>query len=142
MSIVGQPRKPSLASRMHILEMEVNQAVLDRMSELGFAGIRRSHISFVDQMGDGCRMSEMARRLGLTGGAVTQIADQLEKLALVERKMDPTDRRALIVRPTEQVRAAWAQARQIVDEVEVAWRRKLGKKRFAQLQQMLVELAE
>jgi DNA-binding MarR family transcriptional regulator len=139
---VPKPARPSLASRMHRLEMAVNQAVFDRLSEGDFQGIRPSHISFVDQMGNGCRMNEMARRLSLTPGAVTQIADQMEHLGLVSREMDPSDRRAVIVRPTEKVRGVWAQARRIVDQVEAGWARTLGPDRFRALESMIDQLLQ
>src|SRR5918912_4578696 len=131
---------PSLTARMHRLEVAVNQAVLEHLAEARASGIKPSHISFVDQMGYGCRMNELARRLGLTAGAVSQIADQMERLGLVKRAMDPTDRRAVIVRPTARVRRAWNRARQIVDQVEAGWAQVLGEKRYRELERMVDEL--
>lgn len=112
------------------------------MPSYSFPGIRPSHIAFVDQMGSGCRMSELANRLGLTPGAVTQIADQMEKLKLVKRTTDPSDRRAIMVSPTGRVREAWALARRTVDEIEASWARRLGSRRLAELTALLTELAE
>ncbi|WP_254067548.1 MarR family winged helix-turn-helix transcriptional regulator [Burkholderia sp. L27(2015)] len=49
---------------------------------------------------DGLKMSEISRRLMVTGGNVTGITDQLEKEALVVRDVDPNDRRSISVRLT------------------------------------------
>jgi len=44
---------------------------------------------------------EIARRTGLTSGAVTGLIDRLERLGLVERTDDPDDRRKVLVRVRE-----------------------------------------
>ena len=44
---------------------------------------------------------DIARRTGLTSGAVTGLIDRLEKLGLVERIDDPNDRRKVLVRVRE-----------------------------------------
>ncbi len=41
---------------------------------------------------------EIARRTGLSSGAVTGLIDRLERLGLVERVADPDDRRKVLVR--------------------------------------------
>jgi DNA-binding MarR family transcriptional regulator len=133
---------PSLASLMHRLELEVNQAVLARLRRQGFEGIRASQVAFVDQMGAGCRMSELARRLNLSPGAVTQMSTQLEGMGLVARRMDPADRRAVIVEPTESVRAMWGVAREVVDRVEQDWGHRLQPGQLAQLEAILNALVE
>jgi DNA-binding MarR family transcriptional regulator len=58
---------------------------------------------------DGLRMGELSRRMMVTGGNVTGITDQLEKEQLVQRVPDPQDRRAFMVRLTEQGRRAFAE---------------------------------
>lgn len=44
---------------------------------------------------------EIARRTGLTSGAVTGLIDRLERQGLVERSNDPNDRRKVLVRVRE-----------------------------------------
>jgi DNA-binding MarR family transcriptional regulator len=41
---------------------------------------------------------DIARRTGLSSGAVTGLIDRLERLGLVERTADPADRRKVLVR--------------------------------------------
>jgi DNA-binding MarR family transcriptional regulator len=85
------------------------------------------------QMGAGCRMGELARRLGVTRAAVSQLADQLEGRGLVGRTRDPGDGRAVVVIPTRAVRRGWGAARAAVDAVEGRWRADLGERRFQEM---------
>lgn len=48
----------------------------------------------------GLRMGELSKRMMVTGGNVTAITDQLEQEKLVERVLDPMDRRAYSVKLT------------------------------------------
>ncbi|WP_425434099.1 MarR family winged helix-turn-helix transcriptional regulator [Paraburkholderia lycopersici] len=54
---------------------------------------------------EGLRMTELSRRLMVTGGNVTGITDQLEKEGLVVRDVAPDDRRSFTVRLTHEGRA-------------------------------------
>ena len=54
---------------------------------------------------EGLRMTELSRRMMVTGGNVTGITDQLEKEGLVVRDTDPDDRRSTTVRLTPEGRA-------------------------------------
>ena len=49
---------------------------------------------------DGLRMSELSRRLMVSGGNITGITDQLEREHLVVRIFDPADRRVVAVKLT------------------------------------------
>lgn len=50
---------------------------------------------------DGLRMSELSKRLMVSGGNVTGITDQLEHEGLVARTLDRGDRRAITVKLTD-----------------------------------------
>ena len=56
---------------------------------------------------EGLKMGELSRRMMVTGGNVTGIADVLEREGLVARIGDPHDRRALRVRLTAAGRKAF-----------------------------------
>jgi DNA-binding MarR family transcriptional regulator len=62
---------------------------------------------------EGLKMTELSRRLMVTGGNVTGITDQLEKEGLVVRDADPNDRRSISVRLT-------AEGRTLFDRMAVA----------------------
>lgn len=115
---------------MHRLEQRVNTAALEAVRAEGFERLGPSHIAFFDQMGPGCRMGELARRLGVSRAAVSQLGDQLEAMGLVRRARDPLDGRAVIVQPTPAVERGWTVARQAVDAIESRWRAELGERGF------------
>ncbi|AXF18125.1 MarR family transcriptional regulator [Paraburkholderia caledonica] len=56
---------------------------------------------------EGLKMTELSRRLMVTGGNVTGITDQLEKEGLVSRDTDPNDRRSISVCLTPAGRKAF-----------------------------------
>lgn len=58
---------------------------------------------------DGLRMGELSRRMMVTGGNVTGIADQLERERLVVRVPDPQDGRAFMVKLTPRGRKTFAE---------------------------------
>lgn len=58
---------------------------------------------------DGLRMGELSKRMMVTGGNVTGIADQLEREELVVRVPDPQDGRAYMVKLTPRGRAVFAE---------------------------------
>lgn len=55
--------------------------------------------------GDPPRLSEIADRLRIAPRSATEVVDSLEEKGLVRRAPSPTDRRAVLVEPTERGRA-------------------------------------
>jgi DNA-binding MarR family transcriptional regulator len=51
---------------------------------------------------DGLRMSELSKRLMVSGGNITGVTDQLEREELVMRTLDREDRRAITVKLSEK----------------------------------------
>jgi DNA-binding MarR family transcriptional regulator len=49
----------------------------------------------------GTRLSELAEALRIAPRSATEVADALQARGLVERTSDPTDRRAVVLMPTE-----------------------------------------
>lgn len=58
---------------------------------------------------DGLRMNEIAQLLAVKPPAVSAIVDHLEKVKVVERVPDPTDRRATIIRVTPFGLKVWTE---------------------------------
>jgi DNA-binding MarR family transcriptional regulator len=72
------------------------------------------------------RMTDIANRLVLSRGGTTKVIDRLEEFGYVERKPDPSDRRATMVEITEAGRDAWLAARRVIDTgLELSWARHL-----------------
>ena len=111
----GQPFRARLdeakqASLAHLLVRAarlVNEAGLRRVQEdARFESARSAHLSVFPHLDlDGTRVTELARRMGITKQAVSQLIDDLEGLGMVERRPDPDDRRAKRVVFTNEGRA-------------------------------------
>ena len=57
----------------------------------------------------GTRVSELAEALHIAPRSATEVADALQARGLVERTADPTDRRAVVLTPTEEGRRVQAE---------------------------------
>ena len=85
--------------------------IADELAEAGFDDIRPAHTAVFQHIkADGSRLSELAQRAQLTKQSMGYLVDYLEERGYVERRPDPTDRRASLIllteRGWEQVRAA------------------------------------
>ena len=101
--------------------------VLTLMSAKGHAETRISHVSLTRNLDiGGTRLTELARRAGMSKQAMAELVDQCEALKLVERADDPSDRRARLVVFTP-AGLAWLEAfRTAVDLAEAEMRTELG----------------
>jgi DNA-binding MarR family transcriptional regulator len=102
---------------------------LNRMSRSGRADRQRSELAGVDLTGVAQRLlhpvfehgpqrlAEIARRTGTDPGIVTRQVDVIEREGLVERRPDPTDRRALLLHLTRKGRRIAAELRAVQDEI-------------------------
>jgi DNA-binding MarR family transcriptional regulator len=81
----------------------------ERLAPLGLTPAQARALRVI--MGDGAplRMVDLADRLGVVPRSVTTLVDALESAGLVTRTPDPTNRRSLLVLPTEKGRATRAQ---------------------------------
>lgn len=79
------------------------ERVMELMGAAGHTQVRRPHVNLTRHLDlDGTRITELARRAGMTSAAMTELIDQCEGLGLVERVQDPADKRARVVRFTPQ----------------------------------------
>ena len=98
------------------------------------------HLHHADQP---LRMSEMAERLVLSRGGTTKVIDRLEAAGLVERSMDPTDRRALMVSVTPEGNAMLGKTRPVVDAaLEDLWARHLSEAEAATVLEIVDKVRE
>lgn len=69
-------------------------------AEFGITLARFDLLAQLERSPDGLKMSELSRRLMVSGGNVTGLTDELEAEGLVVREDDPQDRRAYTVKLT------------------------------------------
>src|SRR3712207_644399 len=92
-----------------------------RLDAAGFGDIHPAHGVVFDHIGvSGARLTELARRVGMSKQMMLYLVDPLERGGYVERQVDPTDARAKILRLTERgwraVHLAEAALRQTEEE--------------------------
>jgi DNA-binding MarR family transcriptional regulator len=128
-----------------VLLREPFQEVVRRVSAglvaAGFDDLRPAHTAVFQHIdADGSRLTDLAERAQITKQSMSYLVDYLEQVGYVERRPDPTDRRATLICLTErgwdQVQAALA----IIAAIEEEWAGRLGEDRMRQLREALVEL--
>ncbi len=67
------------------------------------------------RLGDGVRQKELANALLIEGPSLVRLLDDLEAQSLIERREDPTDRRAKTIHLTEDGRATYARLKEIAN---------------------------
>src|ERR671911_2467251 len=114
------------------------------LEERGWPDLRASQAALilnVDRRA-GTRLTELARRAGVTKQAMMVVVDDLEARGLVRRTPDPDDGRAKVVRLTARGRTLGAECRRAVAAVEARTRRTLGGRRYEGLREALDLLLE
>lgn len=100
----SQAGKTGLADRlMRALRRGSAAGVLHGQTIARRAGLNPTDMECLDLilMSGPSSAGDIARRTGLSSGAVTGLIDRLEKLGLAERAADPADRRKVLVRVRE-----------------------------------------
>jgi DNA-binding MarR family transcriptional regulator len=101
--------------------------VLELMSQSGHPEARISHVSLTRNLDlAGTRVTELARRAGMTKQAMGELVSQCGTLKLVVTSVDPADKRARVVRFTP-AGLRWLDAfRRAVDQAEREMRDEVG----------------
>jgi DNA-binding MarR family transcriptional regulator len=134
-------RSPNIAELLHgpfqILVDELHEG----LAEAGYPDIRPAHGNVFGHIRKGgSRLTELAERARLTKQTMGYLVDYLEVRGYVEREPDPGDKRAKIVRLTDEGCELVGVAREIMGRIEARWAELLGEDRMEQLREMLKEL--
>lgn len=114
--------------------------IVDGVVGAGFPQ-KPSHSAVFAQISpEGSRLSVLARGANMTPQAMGELVDELEKLGYVERRPDPTDRRAKLIvltpRGHECIAAGIATIQGIQERIDET----LGAQGHAELRRLLTEL--
>lgn len=135
--------RPNIGILLRFSFQAVVQRVSAGLAAAGFDDIRPAHTAVFQHIeADGSRLTDLAERAQISKQSMGYLVDHLEQRGYLERRPDPTDRRAALVclteRGWEEVRAALA----IIAALEADWTRALGSQRMRQLRELLAELAQ
>ena len=141
-SVAGKPPGPPLIGALLRMPWEaVQRHMLERLHERGFNDLDAAHLNVFQYPGpQGTRPSDLAARLRISKQALNYLLGELERLDYLERQPDPDDLRSKRITLTPRGTSAIHVIRDAVDEVEIAWAKQLGSKRFASLRNLLLEL--
>src|SRR5919109_3603648 len=115
--------------------------ILRDLHAAGFADIGAAHLAvFQYPSPRGVRVTALAERAGMSRQAITYLIRELEGKGYLERRPDPSDRRATLVHLTERGEAAVRTIRASVKGLEQEWESELGSTRFAQFRGTLLAL--
>jgi DNA-binding MarR family transcriptional regulator len=130
------------ASGLGILAARLLFAIEDelyaRLEEAGHGELTRLHgavIAYLDE--EGTRATELARRSGRHKQIIGRIVDELEELGYVERRPEPTDRRAKLVVPTARGREVMRLSDEIILDVERRQAELHGEKAYTRFKRTL-----
>jgi len=107
-----------------------------------YADIRPTHgcvFRFLRE--EGMRPTRLAALAGMTKQSIGEITDDLLARGYVERIADPEDRRAKLIRLTEQGKRAQRTGHELFTRVEKRWSERYGAERIAGLRALLEEIA-
>jgi DNA-binding MarR family transcriptional regulator len=135
---------PQLARLLLAAHRTLAADLVVELEERGWPDLRASQASLVLNVDRrfGTRLTELARRAGVTKQAMMIVVDELEVRGLVRRTPDPEDGRAKVVRLTARGRTFAAECRRAVAAVEARTRRTLGGRRYEALREALDLLLE
>lgn len=91
---------------------------------------------------EGSRLTDLARGANMTPQAMGELVDELEGLGYVERRPDPTDRRAKLIVLTDRGNACIAAGIATIEGIEERIDTILGTRGHAQLRRLLTKLLD
>lgn len=115
--------------------------IVDGVVGAGFPQKPRHSAVFAQIRPEGSRLSDLARGANMTPQSMGEIVDELEELGYVERRPDPSDRRAKLVTLTALGRECVAAGEQTIRGLESEIDALIGADAHADLRRMLERLA-
>jgi DNA-binding MarR family transcriptional regulator len=112
-------RPPPLLRLLTLSTQQLAGMLHERLRAAGFDDQRPADdAAFAHIPGEGIRLTDLARRAGVSKQAMAELVDSLEARGYVERQPDPTDGRAKFVVFSERGWTAVATALDALDDIE------------------------
>ena len=118
------------------------QAILRVNQQVGPApALRAAHTALFPHLSsEGVRGADLAKKLGVTKQAVSQLVTELEEWGVVEQIADPQDGRAKLVRFSKRGEQSLLHGLAVLGELETELTDKIGKRRMQELHTALLAL--
>jgi DNA-binding MarR family transcriptional regulator len=135
-------QEPHVAVWFFVAHRAVEQRVFAALRAAGYDVTLAQGRLFARIPEGGIRLTGLAESAQITKQTAGFLVDQLEAAGLVERRPDPTDARARLVRIAARGRRAQALARTVEAQVTEEWTEHLGAHDMAELRRILERLRE
>ena len=138
-----QQLNPDLGVLVARLQLEMQAELYARLAEQGHGELRPRHsavLAYLDE--DGVRASDLARLSGRNKQIVGRLIDELEHLGYVERRQDPSDRRAKLVVPTDRGLEQMRLGDEIVAQIERRHAAATGPRVYAEFRNVLRSIVD
>jgi DNA-binding MarR family transcriptional regulator len=100
--------------------------LVTRLHTAGYGDVTAAHQAVFENIDrDGSRLTTLAARSGMTHQSMSELVHALERAGYLERRPDPADGRARIIRLTTKGQALVRQALHDIREIEAAWQDQL-----------------
>jgi DNA-binding MarR family transcriptional regulator len=140
---IDTQQPPLIGALLRIPWETVQRHMLVRLHERGFDDFDRAYFAVFRYPGPhGARPTDVAAQVGISKQALNYLLRELERLGYLRREPHPDDLRSKRIVLTERGIEAVGVIRAAVAEMEAAWEQQLGRKRFAQLRNLLLELQQ
>ncbi len=97
----------------------------------GYTDIREAHLQVFGSIDwTGTRLTDLAARSTMTRPAMAELVDELQQAGYLERRPDPTDGRAKLIRLTGKGRRFMVEGLRAVTEIEAGYADIVGRERF------------
>jgi DNA-binding MarR family transcriptional regulator len=138
-----QQLNPDLGVLTARLQRAVQGELFERLADQGHSDLYPRHstvLAYLDE--DGVRATELARLSGREKQVVGRLVDELEEIGYVERRPDPSDRRAKLIVPTERGLEQLQLRDEIVAEIERRHAQAAGPRVYAEFRNVLRGMVE
>jgi DNA-binding MarR family transcriptional regulator len=136
-------KKKSVAQLLFKCARLVNEEAISRVNAAAGNGpkLREAHTALFPHLdSQGVRGADLAKKLGVTKQAISQLVTELEDWGVVEQVADPDDGRAKLVRFSKRGEQALLHGLSVLGELERELSDKIGKRRMQELHTALLAL--
>jgi DNA-binding MarR family transcriptional regulator len=136
-------KRQSVAQLLFKCARMVNERAIERVNRESGPNppLRASHTALFPHLtAEGVRGADLAKKLGVTKQAISQLVAELEYWGVVEQVEDPKDGRAKLVRFTPKGEQGLLQGLAVLGALESELSDKIGKRRMQELHTALLAL--
>jgi len=133
---------PHIGRLARLPYIEMMRLQYENMGEQGLTELNQTHSVIFQTIGDGARLTQMAKKANASKQNIKHLINSMEKLGFVESTNDLTDGRAIIYRLTEKGINWRDQAYEIIGTIENKWAEAIGIEKMIELKKLLMTLNE